>query len=330
MDPDPGWLTADEVGAAEQQSARQQQLPPARQGTSDPRERGQGRGQNRLRRNRNQRKNRNNKNNIPPNDGRSGQERQGYRQPRAKEVNKIDENVRQQNARVSSSARVEVDEGGEETEKLLRDIEPSEQVSGPTLEQPREKPVKHYKGLRPQGPNFEPEVHNSRGEGLMDIQDNKHRSRHNEANLEYFRAKGMRAYSDDDSYVDNTEPKFEDPYEEAQPLKDELLSATAKGKQKARDSPELPAADEATYSGDSSSIGFYVEEDITQAMINSVTQDIGQETQGESSRAAHDRAGIDDGTPHDLDLHNEAPASEIPTLSFCKQLPWPQNQSPLA
>jgi len=195
----------------------------------------------------------------------------------AAKVNKIDENVRQQIARASSSARVEVDEGGEEAEKLLRDIEPSEQDSGPILEQPREEPVKVYKGLRPQAPNSEPEVHNPRAEGLMDFQDYKHESRRSEANLEYFRAKGMRAHSDDNSYVDDTEPKFEDPYEEAQPLKDKLLSATAKGKQKARDPPELPAADEATYSGDSSSIGFYVEEDITQAMINSVTQDIGLE-----------------------------------------------------
>lgn len=189
-------------------------------------------------------------------------------------MNKIDENV-QQNARVSSSARVEVDEGGEETEKLLRDIEPSEQVSGPTLEQPREKSVKHYKGLRPQGPSFEPEVHNPRAEGLMDFQDNKHRSRHNEENLEYSRQRFMRAFPDDESYLDNTEPNLEDPYEEAQPPKDELLSATAKGKQKPRDSPELPAAGEATDSGDSSSIGCYAGEDITRAMMNSVTQDIG-------------------------------------------------------
>jgi len=51
MDPDPGWLTADEVAAAEQQFATQQHIPPARQGIPDPRERGQGKGQNRQRRN---------------------------------------------------------------------------------------------------------------------------------------------------------------------------------------------------------------------------------------------------------------------------------------
>lgn len=219
-----GWLTADEVAAAEQQSATQQQIPPARQGTSDPRERGQGRG------NRNQKKDRNNKNINPPNDGRSGQPRQGYRQPHAKEVNKFLENVQQQSVGASSIARVEVDEGGEEAEKLFRDIEPSEHVSEPFLEQPREEPVKIYKGFRPQAPKFEPEVHKPSAEGLMDFQDYKHRSRLNEANLEYSRQRVIRTFPDDESYLDNAESNLEDPYEEAQPPKDESLSATAKGK----------------------------------------------------------------------------------------------------